>query len=96
MANGLVPGVGGYGGGGLQLTPDSGPALESGLSMAMAAAGTRGELVAGGASGFELAFKADAAWTCWSEPAGYNFSRLNTRSGMTRTISMIQRQIPRT
>ena len=30
--------------------------------MAMAAAGTRGALVAGGASGFELAFKADALW----------------------------------
>ena len=30
--------------------------------MTMAAAGTRGELVAGGASGFALAFKADALW----------------------------------
>ena len=30
--------------------------------MAMAAAGTRGELVAGGAAGFELAFKTDALW----------------------------------
>ncbi len=30
--------------------------------MAMAAAGTRGKLVAGGASGFALAFKADALW----------------------------------
>ena len=30
--------------------------------MAMAAAGTRGELVAGGAGGFALAFKADALW----------------------------------
>ena len=57
-----VWGVAGYGTGGLLLTPDSGQALESGLSMAMAAAGTRGELVAGGASGFELAFKADALW----------------------------------
>ena len=57
-----VWGVGGYGAGGMLLTPDSGPALESALSMAMAAAGTRGELVAGGASGFELAFKADALW----------------------------------
>ena len=28
----------------------------------MAAAGTRGELVAGGAGGFALAFKADALW----------------------------------
>ena len=52
----------GYGSGGLWLTPDGGPALESGLSMAMAAAGTRGELVAGGAGGFALAFKADALW----------------------------------
>ncbi len=57
-----VWGVGGYGGGGLLLTPQGGPALESGLSMKMAAAGTRGELVAGGTSGFELAFKADALW----------------------------------
>ena len=57
-----VWGVGGYGGGGLLLTPEGGPALESGLSMAMAAAGTRGELVASGGSGFELAFKADALW----------------------------------
>ena len=46
----------------MMLTPQGGPALESGLSMAMAAAGTRGELLAGGASGFELAFKADALW----------------------------------
>ena len=52
----------GYGSGGLWLTPDGGPALESGLSMAMAAAGTRGELVAGGAGGLALAFKADALW----------------------------------
>ena len=55
-------GVGGYGGGGLLLTPQGGPGLESGLSMKMAAAGTRGELVASGASGFALAFKADALW----------------------------------
>ena len=57
-----VWGVGGYGGGGLLLTPQGGPGLESGLSMKMAAVGTRGELVAGGASGFALAFKADALW----------------------------------
>ena len=41
-----VWGVAGYGAGGMLLTPDGAPALESGLSMAMAAAGTRGELVA--------------------------------------------------
>ena len=59
-----VWGVAGYGAGGLRLTPQGGPALESGLSMAMAmaAAGTRGELFAGGGGGFELAFKADALW----------------------------------
>ena len=57
-----VWGVTGYGSGGMMLTPQGGPALERTLSMAMAAAGTRGELVAGGASGFGLAFKADALW----------------------------------
>ena len=57
-----VWGVTGYGAGGMLLTPETGAALESGLSMAMAAAGTRGELIAGGAGGFELAFKADALW----------------------------------
>ena len=54
--------VAGYGTGAMLLTPAGGPTLEAGLSMAMAAAGTRGELVAGGAGGFELAFKADARW----------------------------------
>ena len=58
-----VWGVTGYGVGGMLLTPGGGPALESGLSTAMAAAGTRGELVGGGGgNGFELAFKADALW----------------------------------
>ena len=57
-----VWGVAGYGAGGMLLTPDGAPALESDLSMAMAAAGTRGDLVAGGTGGFELAFKADALW----------------------------------
>ena len=57
-----VWGVTGYGTGGLLLTPEGGPALQSGLSMKMAAAGTRGELVAAGTDGFALAFKADALW----------------------------------
>ena len=57
-----VWGVTGYGAGGLLLTPQGGPALESGLSMKMSAAGTRGELVPGGQDGFGLAFKADALW----------------------------------
>ena len=55
-----VWGVTGYGAGGLTLTPEGGPALESGLTMKMAAAGARGELVAGGPDGFGLAFKTDA------------------------------------
>ena len=58
-----VWGVAGYGsGGGVMLTPGGAPALESGLSMAMAAGGTRGELISGGSGGFGLAFKADALW----------------------------------
>ena len=57
-----VWGVAGRGKGGLLLTPETGPTLESGLSLAMAAAGTRGELLAGGAGGLGLAFKADALW----------------------------------
>ena len=57
-----VWGVAGYGAGGMLLTPQAGPTLQSGLSMAMAAAGTRGELVTGGTGGFGLAFKADALW----------------------------------
>ena len=57
-----VWGVSGYGAGGLLLTQEGGPALESGLSMKMAAVGTRGELVGNGAGGFGLAFKAEALW----------------------------------
>ena len=57
-----VWGVTGYGAGGMLLTPEGGSVLEGGLSMKMAAAGTRGELVAGRADGFGLAFKADALW----------------------------------
>ena len=57
-----VWGVTGYGKGALTLTPGEGAALTSGLSMAMGAAGTRGALIGGGSSGFELAFKADALW----------------------------------
>ena len=57
-----VWGVTGYGKGALTLTPGEAAALTSGLSMAMAAAGTRGALVAGDAGGFELGFKADALW----------------------------------
>ena len=58
-----VWGVTGYGTGAMRLTPDGVAGLESDLSMAMAAAGTRGELVGSpAAGGFALAFKADALW----------------------------------
>ena len=57
-----VWGVTGYGKGALRLTPGKGDALETGLSMAMAAAGMRGELAASGMGGFGLAFKTDALW----------------------------------
>ena len=57
-----VWGVTGYGAGALLLTPGAGAPLESSLSMAMTAGGARGDLIAGGAGGFELAFKADALW----------------------------------
>ena len=58
-----VWGVTGYGTGTFRLTPDGATTLETGLSMAMAAAGTRGELMGSRASGgVALAFKADALW----------------------------------
>ena len=58
-----VWGVTGYGAGAMRLTPDGAAGLESGLAMAMAAAGTRGDLVGSRAGGgFALAFKADALW----------------------------------
>ena len=58
-----VWGVTGYGTGALSLAPDGAAVLETGLSMAMTAAGTRGELIGSRATGgFALAFKADALW----------------------------------
>ena len=53
--------VAGYGAGGLMLNPGAGAPIETGLSMAMAAGGGRGELLGNG-EGFALAVKADALW----------------------------------
>ena len=53
--------VAGYGAGGLMLSPGAGAPIETGLSMAMAAGGGRGQILGGG-EGFGLAFKADALW----------------------------------
>ena len=55
-------GVTGYGKGALRLTPGEATTLRSGLSMAMAAGGMRGELADSVVGGFGLAFKADALW----------------------------------
>ena len=68
-------------------------ALETGVSMAMSAVGTRGELVdAEGTGGFALAFKADALWVGASSdltdgPAG----RLNASdAGVTRVRTALE------
>ena len=53
--------VAGYGAGGLLLNPGAGAPIETGLSMAMAAGGGRGQILGDG-EGFGLAFKADALW----------------------------------
>ena len=53
--------VAGYGAGGLTLDPGAGAPIETGLSMAMAAGGGRGQILGGG-EGFGLAFKADTLW----------------------------------
>ena len=46
---------------GLMLNPGAGAPIETGLSMAMAAGGGRGQILGGG-EGFGLAFKADTLW----------------------------------
>ena len=64
----------GYGTGSLSLTPDGQSALETGVSMMMSAAGTRGELIGSRATGgFSLAFRLTrSGWarpaTCWTVP----------------------------
>ena len=57
-----VWGVTGYGKGTLTLTPGETAEFKSGLAMAMAAGGLRGELADSVVAGFGLAFKADALW----------------------------------
>ena len=78
-----VWGVTGYGTGALSLTPDGAAALETGMSMAMTAAGTRGELIGSRATGgFALAFKADALWVgAGTEQVDGAAGRLNALAG---------------
>ena len=88
-----VWGVTGYGTGALSLTPDGATALETGMSMAMTAAGTRGELIGSRATGgFALAFKADALWVGAStEDVEGAAGRLNaSQAGVTRVRTALE------
>ena len=85
--------VSGYGKGSLSLTPEGAGELETGMSMAMTALGTRGELLGSrGSGGFGLAFKADALWVgaateLLEGPAG----RLNaSEAGATRVRTALE------
>jgi len=88
-----VWGVTGYGTGALSLTPDGASALETGVSMAMSALGTRGELIGSRATGgFSLAFKADAMWVgAASELLDGPAGRLNaSEAGVTRVRTALE------
>ena len=88
-----VWGVTGYGTGALSLTPDGAAALETGMSMAMTAAGTRGELIGSRATGgFALAFKADALWVgAATELVDGAAGRLNaSQAGVTRVRTALE------
>ncbi len=88
-----VWGVTGYGTGALSLTPDGAAALETGMSMAMTAAGTRGELIGSRATGgFALAFKADALWVgAGTELVDGAAGRLNaSEAGVTRVRTALE------
>ena len=83
--------VAGYGAGGLLLKPGAGAPIETGLSMAMAAGGGRGELMTSEA-GFELAFKADALWvgTRTDAASGASGNLKATRAGVTRLRTALE------
>ncbi len=88
-----VWGVTGYGTGGLSLTPDGRSAMETGVSMAMSAVGTRGELIGARATGgFALAFKADALYvTAASDLVDGAMGRLNaSEAGVTRVRTALE------
>ena len=88
-----VWGVTGYGTGALSLTPDGASALETGMSMAMTAVGTRGELIGSRATGgFALAFKTDALWVgAASDLLDGPTGRLNaSEAGVTRVRTALE------
>ena len=83
--------VAGYGAGGLLLDPGAGGPIETDLSMAMAAGGGRGELVAND-TGVELAFEADALWvgTRTDAASGPSGSLNSTRAAVTRLRTALE------
>ena len=83
--------VGGYGAGDLMLQPGAGAPIETGLSMAMAAGGGRGQILGGG-EGFGLAFKADALWVGMRTEAGSGpgGSLKATRAAVTRLRTALE------
>ncbi len=88
-----VWGVTGYGTGSLSLTPNGGGALETGVSMAMSAVGTRSELAGSRATGgFSLALKADALWVgAASDLLDGAAGRLNaSEAGVTRVRTALE------
>ena len=83
--------VAGYGAGGLLLNPGAGTPVETGLSMAMAAGGGRGQILGGG-EGFRLAFKADALWvgTGTDESNGPNGRLRGTSAAVNRLRTALE------
>ena len=83
--------VAGYGAGGLLLNPGAGTPVETGLSMAMAAGGGRGQILGGG-EGFGLAFKADALWvgTRTDESNGPNGRLRGTSAAVNRLRTALE------
>ena len=83
--------VAGYGAGGLLLNPGAGTPVETGLSMAMAAGGGRGQILGGG-EGFGLAFKADALWvgTRTDESNGPGGRLRGTSAGVNRLRTALE------
>ena len=88
-----VWGTTGYGTGSLSLTPAGRSALETGVSMAMSAVGTPGELIGARATGgFSLAFKADALWVgAASDLVDGPMGRLSaSEAGVTRVRTALE------
>ncbi len=83
--------VAGYGAGGLLLNPGAGAPIETGLSMAMAAGGGRGQILGGG-DGVGLAFKADALWvgTRTTAATGPGGNLASTRAAVSRLRTAIE------